>query len=37
MTQIYQIRVRGHLSDVWAEWFDGLFALALAILQKGGE
>ena len=24
MTQIYQIRVRGHLSDVWAEWFDGL-------------
>jgi hypothetical protein len=24
MTQIYQIRVRGHLSDAWAEWFDGL-------------
>jgi hypothetical protein len=24
MTQIYQIRVRGHLSDAWVEWFDGL-------------
>ena len=24
MTQIYQIRVRGHLSDAWSEWFDGL-------------
>ena len=24
MTQIYQIRVRGHLSDTWAEWFDEL-------------
>jgi hypothetical protein len=24
MTQIYQIRVRGHLSDTWDEWFDGL-------------
>ena len=24
MTQIYQIRVRGRLSDVWTEWFDGL-------------
>jgi hypothetical protein len=24
MTQIYQIRVRGHLSDAWAEWFNGL-------------
>ena len=24
MTQIYHIRVRGHLSDAWAEWFDGL-------------
>jgi hypothetical protein len=24
MTQIYQIRVRGHLSDAWAEWFDEL-------------
>ena len=24
MTHIYQIRVRGHLSDAWAEWFDGL-------------
>jgi hypothetical protein len=24
MTQIYQIRVRGHLSDTWEEWFDGL-------------
>jgi len=24
MTQIYQIRVRGHLSNAWAEWFDGL-------------
>lgn len=24
MTQIYEIRVRGHLSDTWAEWFDGL-------------
>ena len=24
MTQIYQIRVRGHLSDAWEEWFDGL-------------
>ena len=24
MTQIYQIRVRGHLSDAWTEWFDGL-------------
>ena len=24
MAQIYQIRVRGHLSDAWTEWFDGL-------------
>ena len=24
MALIYQIRVRGHLSDAWAEWFDGL-------------
>lgn len=24
MTHIYQIRVRGHLSDKRAEWFDGL-------------
>jgi hypothetical protein len=24
MTQIYQIRVRGHLSEAWTEWFDGL-------------
>jgi hypothetical protein len=24
MTQIYQIRVRGHLSEERAEWFDGL-------------
>jgi hypothetical protein len=24
MTQIYEIRVRGHLSDSWVEWFDGL-------------
>ena len=24
MAQIYQIRVRAHLSDAWAEWFDGL-------------
>ncbi|MFN2218994.1 MAG: hypothetical protein ACK2UA_10340 [Anaerolineae bacterium] len=24
MTQIYQIRVRGHLSGAWSEWFDGL-------------
>jgi hypothetical protein len=23
MTQICQIRVRGYLSDVWVEWFDG--------------
>jgi hypothetical protein len=24
MADIYQIRVRGHLSSRWAEWFDGL-------------
>lgn len=24
MVQIYQIRVRGHLSDAWVGWFDGL-------------
>ena len=24
MTQTYQIRIRGHLSDTWAEWFEGL-------------
>ena len=24
MTQVYQIRVRGHLTNAWAEWFDGL-------------
>jgi hypothetical protein len=24
MTDTYQIRVRGHLSSRWAEWFDGL-------------
>lgn len=24
MTQIYQIRVRGHLSETWTEWFGGL-------------
>jgi hypothetical protein len=22
--KIYQIRVRGHLGEEWAEWFDGL-------------
>ena len=22
--QLYEIRVRGHLDDRWAEWFDGL-------------
>jgi hypothetical protein len=21
---VYQIRVKGHLSDQWADWFDGL-------------
>ena len=25
MTQIYQIRVRGHLSEKRAAWFDGLY------------
>jgi hypothetical protein len=24
MADTYQIRVRGHLSGRWAEWFDGL-------------
>jgi hypothetical protein len=24
MTQTYQIRVRGHLSNAWTEWFEGL-------------
>ena len=24
MADSYQIRVRGHLSSRWAEWFDGL-------------
>ena len=24
MTQTYQIRIRGHLSDTWTEWFEGL-------------
>ena len=24
MADTYQIRVRGHLSSRWAEWFDGL-------------
>jgi len=24
MAHTYQIRVRGHLSSRWAEWFDGL-------------
>jgi hypothetical protein len=24
MSQIYEIRVRGHLPETWAEWFDGL-------------
>ena len=22
-TMIYQIRIKGHLGDQWAEWFDG--------------
>jgi hypothetical protein len=24
MPDIYQIRVRGHLGERWAEWFDGM-------------
>jgi hypothetical protein len=24
MAEVYQIRVRGHLGERWAEWFDGL-------------
>ena len=24
MADIYQIRVRGHLGERWAEWFDGM-------------
>ena len=23
-TQLYQIRVKGHLAPDWAEWFDGM-------------
>ena len=29
----YQIRVNGHLDDVWADWFDGLTILN----QQDGE
>lgn len=24
MTDIYRIRLKGHLAEHWAEWFDGL-------------
>ena len=24
MTQSYKIRIRGHLDESWADWFDGL-------------
>jgi hypothetical protein len=24
MTQYYEIRVKGHLDESWADWFDGL-------------
>ena len=24
MTQYYEIRIKGHLDESWADWFDGL-------------
>jgi hypothetical protein len=24
MAEVYQIRVRGHLGERWAQWFDGM-------------
>ena len=24
MSDVYQIRVRGHLGERWSEWFDGM-------------
>jgi hypothetical protein len=24
MTEVYQIRVRGHLGERWSEWFEGM-------------
>jgi len=24
MAQYYEIRIKGHLDETWAEWFDGL-------------
>lgn len=30
---IYQIRIKGHLGPVWADWFDGLTIL----LEENGE
>ena len=30
---VYQIRLQGHLSDEWAEWFDGL----VVTLEENGE
>ncbi len=32
-TIVYQIRIKGHLRDQWAEWFDGL----IIKLEDNGE
>lgn len=32
-TQVYQIRIKGHLRADWADWFDGL----AITLQDNGE
>ena len=31
--RIYQIRIKGHLSDQWSDWFEGL----TITLEKGGQ
>jgi hypothetical protein len=29
MTEIYRIRIKGHLAAHWAEWFDGMTITSL--------
>jgi hypothetical protein len=32
-SQVYQIRIKGHLGDQWTDWFEGL----TITLKEGGE
>lgn len=34
--QTYQIRLKGHLSQGWADWFEGLTTGLTIVLEAGG-